>query len=44
MRKWRPLDATPDEEWRVVHQIVVPVVYRQYILDIAHDTPMSGHL
>ena len=44
MRKWRPLDASPDEEWRVVHQIVVSGVYRLYIQDIAHDTPMSGHL
>ena len=44
MRKWRSLDANPDEEWRVVHQIVVPGVYRQYILGVAHDTPMSGHL
>ena len=44
MRKWHPLDASPDEEWRVVYQIVVPGVYRQYILDIAHDTLMSGQL
>ena len=44
MRKWRQLDASPDEEWRLVHQIVVPGVYRQYILGITHDTPMSGHL
>ena len=44
MRKWRPLDASLDEEWRVIHQIVVPGLYCQYILDIAHDTPMSGHL
>ena len=27
MRKWRPLDASLDEEWRVVHQIVVPGLY-----------------
>ena len=38
MRKWRPLDASPDEERRAVHQIVVPGVYRQYILGIAQDT------
>jgi len=23
MRRWRPLDASADEEWRVVHQVVV---------------------
>ena len=44
MRKWRPPDAKPDEEWQVVHQIVVPQVYRQEIIKLAHDTPMAGHL
>ena len=27
MRKWRPSDAPADEEWQVVHQIVVPRKY-----------------
>ena len=27
MRKWRPPDAPVDEEWTVVHQIIVPKVY-----------------
>ncbi|XP_072046476.1 uncharacterized protein [Amphiura filiformis] len=44
MRKWRPPDAQMDEEWRVVHQIVIPKVYRNDIISIAHDTPMAGHL
>ena len=44
LRKWRPPDAMPDEEWRVVHQIVVPQVFRQDIIALAHDTPMAGHL
>ena len=44
MRKWRPVDASADDEWQVVHQIVVPKVYRQEILNLAHDSPMSGHL
>ena len=44
MGKWRSLDASPDKEWRVVHQIVVPGIYQQYVLDITHDTPISGHL
>ena len=43
-RKWRPPDASPDEEWRVVHQIVVPTLYRKDILNMAHDSPLSGHL
>ena len=44
MRKCRPPDAKPDEEWQVEHQIVVPQVYRQEIIKLAHDTPMAGHL
>ena len=44
MRKWRPLDASPDDEWRLVNQIVVPKIYRTEILRIAHDTPLGGHL
>ena len=44
MRKWRPPDAKADEEWQVVHQIVVPQVYRQEIIKLAYDTPMAGNL
>ena len=44
LRKWRPPDAPVDEDWRVVYQIVVPTVYREEILSLAHDSPMSGHL
>ena len=44
MRKWRPPDAKVDEEWRVVHQVVVPPCYRSDIVSLAHDSPMAGHL
>jgi hypothetical protein len=44
MRKWTPHDALPSEEWRQVHQIVVPKIYRQEIMELAHDTPLAGHL
>ena len=44
MRKWRPLDANQNETWKVIHQIVVPNIYRNDILSMAHDLPMSGHL
>ncbi|KAK3085547.1 hypothetical protein FSP39_005150 [Pinctada imbricata] len=44
IRKWRPPDAPPNDVWRVVHQIVVPVAYRGDIMSLAHDTPMAGHL
>ena len=44
MRKWRPFDVPADDEWAVYHQIVVPKSYRHEILNIAHESPMSGHL
>ena len=44
MRKWRPPDVSAEDEWTVNHQIVIPKVYRPEILNLAHETPMSGHL
>ncbi|XP_061190377.1 uncharacterized protein LOC133198276 [Saccostrea echinata] len=44
MRKWRPPDASVDDEWQIRHQIVVPRAYRKTAIGLAHDTPMSGHL
>ena len=44
MRKWRPPDVPANDEWKVVHQIVIPMSYRPHILNIAHETPLSGHL
>ena len=44
MRKWQPRDAPADEEWQVVHQIVVPKKYRGEILSLAHESPMAGYL
>ena len=44
MRKWRSLDVAAEDEWTVNHQIMVPRVYRPEILNLAHETPTSGHL
>ena len=44
MRKWRPLDASPSEGWRVVHQIVIPEQYRSEVLHLTHEAPMAGDL
>ena len=44
MRKWHPPDVSAEDEWTVNHQIVVPRVYHPEILNLAHETPMSGHL
>ena len=44
MRKWRPTQRPADEEWSIVHQIVIPPCYRDEILRIAHKIPVVGHL
>ena len=44
MRKWRPPDCEVSDEWRIMHQVVVPLVYREEILSLAHDTLLAGHL
>ena len=44
MRKWRPPEVSANEEWRVLHQVVVPSSYRNEILSLAHESPMAGHL
>ena len=44
MRRWFPPNATADQLWREVHQIVVPASYRNQVLSLAHDCPLSGHL
>ncbi|XP_006813838.1 uncharacterized protein LOC100371911 [Saccoglossus kowalevskii] len=44
MRKWRPPSSPADEDWTVVHQIVVPHSYQHEILRIAHSIPVAGHL
>ncbi len=44
MRKWRSPDVPACDDWAVVTQIVVPKRYRSIILNMAHETPLSGHL
>ena len=44
MRKWRPVNAPADQEWQVVHQIVLPKMYRSNVLKIAHEAPLAGHV
>ncbi len=44
MRKFRPPESKVDEDWEILHQIVVPQVYRSEVLSIGHDSPMAGHL
>lgn len=36
MRKWQPPNVPANEEWQVIHQIVVPKRYREEILSLAH--------
>ena len=44
MRKWRSPTVPSNEEWQVSYQIVVPLNCRADILQLAHATPMAGHL
>ena len=44
MRKWKPREATRDNNWEDTHQIMVPARYRNDILRIAHDLPFAGHM
>ena len=44
MRKWRPPTAPANEEWQIVHQIVIPKIHRKDILHLAHASPMAGHM
>ena len=44
MRKWRPPTISPDEEWQVSHQIVIPKCYREDVLSLAHELALAGHL
>ncbi len=44
MRKWRPPDRPATEDWSVCEQIVLPQSYRKEMLQLAHETPLAGHL
>ncbi len=41
--KWHKNNTT-DDEWNVVYQVVVPSIFRQQVLSLAHDHLLSGHL
>ena len=44
MGKWRPSRAPSEEEWQVTHQIVMPKCFRKDVLNLAHNSPLAGHL
>ena len=44
MRRWKPLDAQSDDDWRVVEQIVLPKHYHREVFHLAHESPLAGHL
>ncbi|MCP4254324.1 MAG: DDE-type integrase/transposase/recombinase, partial [Candidatus Scalindua sp.] len=43
-RQWRPPHKASDNGLWDVHQIVVPKPCRRAILEVAHGTPLAGHL
>lgn len=44
MRKWRPPQSPAHEDWAVIYQLVLPKACRAEVLEIAHKTPLGGHL
>ena len=42
MCKWKAHDI--DGDWSTVSQVVLPTLYRQQVLSVAHDPAWSGHL
>ena len=44
MRKWRPPDATVENECKVICQIVVQEEYRKGVVSLAHDSAMTKQL
>ena len=44
MRMWRPSTTPANEEWQVVHLVVVLKMHRMEGLHLAHASPMVGHL
>lgn len=42
MRKWTAVNDGSD--WGTTFQVIVPSVYHEQILNLAHDSTMSGHL
>ena len=43
MRKWRPSTEPSDQEWHIRNQIVLPKPYQRHVVELAHDSPLSGH-
>jgi len=44
MCKWSTKVVLASHEWSVVHQVVVPPLYCPEVLNLAHETPLAGHL
>ena len=44
MRKWRPPDATVQDECKVVSQIIVQEEYMEAVVSLAHDSSMTEDL
>ena len=43
VRKWTPFVAV-DSDWNATYQVVVPSMYRQHVLSVAHESKWAGHL
>lgn len=44
MRKWWPLDARPNEDWKVVEKIVLLKGYQTEVLNQTRESPLASRL
>ena len=44
IRKWTSRKRSCHDDWSSVFQVVVPSVYRQYVLQLAFDHCPAGHM
>lgn len=44
LSKWSTSPSDSGYDWHALHQVVVPSVYRSYVLSVAHGSGWSGHL
>jgi Integrase zinc binding domain len=42
-RKYVPMDLQADQECQILAQIVIPKLYQEQILQLAHNDSFAGH-
>lgn len=44
MRSYRPANCPATDHWMMKRQIVIPQKYRRHVVELAHESSLSGHL